>query len=552
LTAFSSKPFVSTFSGNQVIDYTSFGFNVDFPVGNSSLYAIAIGDIDGDGFPDLVVTNSISNSISVLRNTGTSGTISTASFAPKVDFTTGLQPTKLSLGDLDGDGKLDIVVANRSERFVSVFKNTSTKGSITTSSLASKIDVTTGSSPNSVAIGDLDNDGKLDLVTSNTNSNTSTPSLSVLKNTGTTGVIDSQTFATKIDITLPNAWIVVLGDLDADGKLDLAASRLNSNLISVFKNNTKTGVIDATSFATKVDFKTGSSPAEIAIGDLNADGKPELVVANLNGSSVSVFENKATAGSIDATSFATKVDYSAPAGSGSVAIGDLNGDGKPDLAIASSGNSTTQVQGTTVAVIRNLNTSGAITSTSFDNYYAFTAGTEPYSVAIGDLNGDQKPDLAVANASSKNISIVPNAIPSAIPVPTITSFTPISGPVGTTVTIIGKNFSPVATNNIVKFNGTVAEVKSSTSTNMIVVVPNGVTTGNITVTVAGQVATSKDIFTVTVASQIVISKQPVDILKCLNDTASYKITATGTNLKYQWQFQTSATSAFSDVTNTLG
>lgn len=547
LTAFSSKPFVPTFTANQIIDYSSFGFNVDFSTGNT-LYAIAIGDIDGDGYPDLVVTNSLVNSISIFRNTGTSGAISTASFAAKVDFATGLQPTKLSLGDLDGDGKLDIVVANRSDRFVSVFKNTSTKGSITTSSLATKVDFTTGSSPNSVAIGDLDNDGKPDLVSSNT----SDGSLSVLKNVGTDGVIDSKTFATKIDIALPNAWIVVLGDIDVDGKLDLVASRLNSNLVSVFKNNTKTGVIDANSFAAKVDFKTSSGPAEIAIGDLNADGKPELVVANLLGSSVSVFENKGIAGSIDATSFATKVDYSAPAGSGSVAIGDLNGDGKPDLAMASSGNSTTQVQGTTVAVIRNIHTSGIITSTSFDNYYTYTAGTEPYSVAIGDLNGDQKPDLAVANASSKNISIVPSIIPSPTPLPTITSFTPTSGPVGTSVSIIGTNFSPVASSNLVRFNGSTAVVKSSTATNIIAVVPAGATTGNITVAVAGQVATSKDIFTVSVANPITISNQPLDVVRCLNDTTSYKIIATGTNLKYQWQFQISPTSTFVDVTNTLG
>jgi len=545
LTAFSSKPFVTTFSGNQVIDFTSFGFNVDFPVGNS-LYSIVIGDIDDDSYPDLIVTNSIGNSISIFRNTGTSGDISSASFAPKVDFTTGLEPAKLSLGDLNGDGKLDIVVANRSESSVSVFKNTSIKGSITTNSLATRIDFPTGSSPNSVAIGDLDNDGKPDLVSSNTKDN----SLSILKNLGKVGVIDGTTFASKIDVALPNAWIVVLGDIDIDGKLDIVASNLIGNTMSVLKNNSKTGVIDAKSFAAKVDFKTGTSPAEIAIGDLNSDGKPELVVANLNGSSVSIFENTTMIGTINTSSFATKLDLSAPTGTGSVAIGDLNGDGKPDLALASSGSS--NFQGTTVSVIRNLHSSGAISLRSFDNYYSFTTGTEPYSVAIGDLNGDQKPDLAVANASSRNISIIPSTIPTAIPLHSIISFTPMSGPVGTTVSIIGKNFSEFAPSNIVKFNGTVAEVKSSTDTSIVAVISNGATTGNITVEVARQLATSKDIFTVTTVNPITIIKQPVGSLRCLNDTSSFIISATGTNLRYQWQFQTSATSIFTDITNTLG
>ena len=114
-----------------------------------------------------------SNTVSVFRNTSTSGTIS---FAAKVDFTTGTHPYSVSIGDIDGDGKPDLAVANYSSNTVSVFRNTSTSG---TMSFAAKVDFTTGTTPHSVSIGDIDGDGKPDLAVANQDSNT----VSVFRNT---------------------------------------------------------------------------------------------------------------------------------------------------------------------------------------------------------------------------------------------------------------------------------------------------------------------------------------------------------------------------------
>jgi hypothetical protein len=120
--------------------------------------------------------------------------------------------------------------------------------------------------------------------------------------------------------------------------------------------------------------------------------------------------------------------------------------------------------------------------------------------------------------------------------PTITSFTPASGPIGTTVTITGTNFSTTPANNTVRFNGTTSTATASTATSITTSVPAGATTGKITVTVAGNTATSGTDFTVTTASGIVINPQPQSISTCVGSIETFSIDASGAvNITYQWQ-----------------
>ena len=146
LTAFSNAPFIVTFPSSHIIDSTSLASKIDFTTG-SMPFGITMCDVDGDGKPDLIVANHNGNTVSVFRNTSTSGSITASSFAPKVDFTTGTNPYGVAIADVDGDGKPDLVVTNNGSNTVSVFRNTSTSGSITASSFASKVDFTTGTSP---------------------------------------------------------------------------------------------------------------------------------------------------------------------------------------------------------------------------------------------------------------------------------------------------------------------------------------------------------------------------------------------------------------------
>ena len=579
LTVYSSKPFVVTIPGIQIGDPISFASHVDFTTGEYSSN-VAISDVDGDGKPDFVVVNRNSNTISVFRNTSASGSITAGSFAAKVDFMTGTNPNNIVIGDVDGDGKPDLVVANWNSNTISIFRNTSASGSITASSFASRVDFTLGMNLNSfsVAISDIDGDGKPDLVVANDSSNT----VSVLRNTSTPGSITASSFASTVDFTTGmNPMSVAIGDVDGDSKPDVVVTNSGSNTISVFRNTSVSGSITASSFASKVDFTTGEGPNNVAIGDLDGDGKPDLVVTN-PASTVSVFRNTSTPGSITASSFAPKVDLTG-ANPQSVAIGDVDGNGKPDLVVAN-------LWHNVVSVFRNTSASGSITVGSFTSNVDFTTGTGPNNVAIGDLDGDGKPDLVVINSYSNNVSILRNTIGtlaapknlfasagnaqvtlkwnkntesdfvryriygstkspastlidstsggandttrtigglanlttyyfrvtavnnsglesgfsnevSATPlgIPTVTSFTPTSGPIGTTVTITGTNFDPTAANNIVYFGAVQATVTSASTTSLNVIVPAGATYQPITVTVNGLTGYSRLPFIVTFA-----------------------------------------------------
>ena len=161
LTGYSSKPFITTFTNpfGTGIPANFYKPKVDFVAGTFPR-SVTIGDVDGDNKPDLMVVNLSANTVSVLHNISSLGNITASSFASKVDFGTGTAPVSIAFGDVDGDGKPDLAVTNNSSNTVSVFHNTSSAGSITASSFAAKVDFNTGSSPQSVVIGDADGDGK--------------------------------------------------------------------------------------------------------------------------------------------------------------------------------------------------------------------------------------------------------------------------------------------------------------------------------------------------------------------------------------------------------
>ena len=416
LTAYSSQPFIVTFPTVASITSGSLASKVDFATG-ANPYGVAFGDIDGDGKPDLVVGSAYSNAVSVFRNTSSSGSITSGSFAAKVDFATGANPAGLAIGDVDGDGKPDLVIVNADYNTVSVFRNTSTSGSI---SFADRVDFTTGSSPRTVAIGDIDGDGKPDLVVTNLHGAT----VSVFRNTSSSG---SVSFAAKVDFTTGSGpWAVAIGDIDGDGKPDLVVTNISSNTVSVFRNTSSSGSITSSSFAAKVDFTTGTAPAGAAIGDVDGDGKPDLVVVNQGIATVSVFRNTSSSGSV---SFSANVDLATGATPYSVAIGDIDGDGKPDLVVTNGASNT-------VSVFRNTSSSGSITSGSFAAKVDFTTGAYPSGVAIGDIDGDGKPDVVVTNGSSGNsVSVLQNLTPSPHPQATLASIGPLSAFKGTDFSI---------------------------------------------------------------------------------------------------------------------
>ena len=232
----------------------------------------------------------------------------------------------------------------------------------------------TGRAASFVAIGDLNRDGKPDLATANYGSD----SVSVLLGNG------DGTFAEKTDFEVARApQSVAIVDLNypPDGNPDLVVANQGADSVSVLLGNG-----DGT-FEAKMDFATGSEPCSVAIADLNGDEKPDLAVANQSADSVSVL-----LGNGDGT-FGAKTDFPTGAQPHCIAIADLNGDGKPDLAAANSWDATVSV-----LLGNGDGTFGAKTD--------LPTGYLPQFMAIADLNGDGKPDLAVVNLGDATVSVL--------------------------------------------------------------------------------------------------------------------------------------------------
>jgi hypothetical protein len=249
----------------------------------------------------------------------------TFGFAPKADVATGAGPEAVAAGDLNGDGKQDLVVADGEAGTVSVLLG---KGDGT---FEAKVDYPTGTAPSAVALVDLNGDKKPDLVLANGGSNT----VSVLLGKGDGSFEPGVEYATGAQPTA-----VAAGDLNGDGKQDLVVADGEAGTVSVLL-----GKGDGT-FEAKKDFATGTNPRAVAVGDLNADGKQDLAVANSGANSASALLGKG-----DGT-FAAKQDFATGTAPAGVALADLNGDHKPDLATANAtGSSASALLNTSVAAI---------------------------------------------------------------------------------------------------------------------------------------------------------------------------------------------------------
>ncbi len=388
-TGYSSQPFNVTFDCGNTINSTSFSPKVDFTVGTNPQFIVSC-DFDKDGKPDIASANSGTSNISVLRNTGFNGLIS---FAPKVDFVAGTQPVSMTIGDFNGDGREDIAIARYNPSFLSILINTSNPGSI---SFAPVVNLTNAGNPKAITSGDFDGDGMIDLAVANTVAG----SVSILRN-NTIKCIGTLSFVTLINITTgisPEG--ITAGDFDGDGKIDLAVANTGSATFSLLKNTSNNGTI---SFAPKVDYITGNGPVGIAWGDIDGDNKLEIVTANYSANKISVFRNISIPGTI---TFSPKVDFITGTQPNSVSIMDLNGDNKLDIAVVNF------VTNSLISVFRNLSSSGTI---SLAPKVDFTTGTQSKNVSLTDFDGDGKPDLASCSLNSGTVSVLRNLISGVIP-----------------------------------------------------------------------------------------------------------------------------------------
>jgi FG-GAP-like repeat/PASTA domain/FG-GAP repeat len=336
-------------------------------LGTDDSVAVAIGDLDGDRRADVVTADYNPQSVSVGLNKG-------GGHFGHDSYPVGGLARSAAIGDLNGDRKPDLVTASQSPYTLSVLLNTGN------GHFAARRDYQIGREPAAVAIAELNGDGKADLAVANDVTST----VSVLLNRG------DGTFLPRIAYTSGrNPSSVALGDLNGDRKEDLATANTGSNTVSVLLNR------GDGSFAARHDYGSGPSPRSIEVGDLNGDGKPDLAIANFKrrvvsdaDKTVSVLLNRGDG------SFRPRHGYRTGSGAFSIVVGDLNGDGTPDLATANAGPGTLSVL---------LNRGDGSLGTKLD----YVPGLELYgwgSTAIGDLNGDRRLDLAVPMINSRNNS----------------------------------------------------------------------------------------------------------------------------------------------------
>lgn len=282
----------------SAIAAVSFGVPMEFPANSTnSIVDIQAADFDKDGKPDIIVCYN-TNLYSIFRNTSSAGTIS---FAPKVDLTiaAGSLINTIALGDLDGDNKIDLAFATGTGNNVTTVRNTCTVGTISFSPYAS---TAVAGASEGLAIGNIDNDGKLDIVCG-----VGTSNIAILRNTssGITISMASPTYVTSLANTVTD---VNLGDIDGDGKADIGVGYASGTQVSLFQNNT----VGAISIGAAVNYTTASSytnPGQVSIGDLNGDSKADMLALSST-LAYSVYQNTINPLAAEPTTPATNLLFS--------------------------------------------------------------------------------------------------------------------------------------------------------------------------------------------------------------------------------------------------
>lgn len=381
LTAYSAISYVCTFTTSNIqINIYAIEKVMTVPIGVvTSPYTPVAADFDGDGKVDIVTGKGNATSLSLMRNTQTS---LDTSFDITEFPTFGATTYDMVKADFDGDGKMDLASITASN-ILSIFRNISVPGTLD----FTRTDYPTSGGRFGLAAGDIDGDGRPDVAVCNRDSNI----ISVFRNLSQTGSID---FATPVNLaTEQQPQKLAIGDIDGDGKPEIAVANSSANSASVFRN---TSALANISFAARVNYAAGILPIDIAIADIDNDSKPDMVVSNSMSKSFSVYRNTSN----PSLSLAAPVAFDVSRTLQSLALGDINGDGKLEVIHGAWEN--------VITISQNNSVPGTINFGFVRSYYHVTPSQ---GIAVNDLDGDGRPELTVGvNASGANLRIYYTAV----------------------------------------------------------------------------------------------------------------------------------------------